>query len=200
MRSVSPVIFETERLYAREFVKEDAADVFEYAGSVESSGFMEFSPESFEGCERFIEGRLASQIASPRTYYDLALCLKDEDKMIGAMGIYLSDDLKQGELGYILKDGYRRMGYATEAAKGFLRFGFLGLGLHRITAKCDDMNAASYRVMEKIGMRREGYFIKAEYRRTFGKPGWRSSYLYAMLQKEYLMSLPDGDYSPSGDG
>lgn len=198
MRPVSPVVFETERLYAREFVKDDAEGVFEYAGNLESSGFQEFSPESFENVKLFVESRLAAQIASPRQFWDLVLCLKDTDEMVGVMGVYPYDEFRQGELGYNLKKRFWGMGYATEAAEGFLRFCFMGLGLHRITAKCDERNEASYRVMERIGMRREGHFIKAEYRRTFGKYGWRSMYHYAILKKEYLSSLPDGDYSPDG--
>lgn len=198
MDPVSSVIFETERLYAREFTKGDADGVFEYAGNLESSGFQPFSPESYEDVVKFVESRLAAQLETPRRTYDLVLCLKDTDEMIGAMGMYLTDDRRQAELGYNLKKRFWGMGYATEAAKGFLRFGFLGLELHRITAKCDDRNAASYRVMERIGMRREGHFIKADYTRVFGKQGWRSTYHYAILQKEYLSSLPDGAYSPTG--
>lgn len=198
MDPVSPVVFETERLYAREFVREDAEGVFEYAGNLESSGFQAFSPESFEDVTKIVESRLASQIESPRKNYDFILCLKDTDEMIGAMGLSISDEGRQAELGYNLKKRFWGNGYATEAAKGFLKFGFLGLELHRITARCDEENIASYRVMEKIGMRREGHFIKSEYRRVFGKTGWRSSYSYAILKKEYLLGLPDGDYSPDG--
>ena len=198
MRPLSTVIFETERLYARDFVKEDAQDVFEYAGNLESSGFQSFSPESYEDVVKFVESRLAEQLKEPRGFFDLVLCLKDTDEMVGAIGIYLDADRRQAELGYNLKKRFWHNGYATEAAKGFLRFGFLGLDLHRITARCDDMNAASYRVMERIGMRREAHFIKAEYTTVFGRKGWRSTYHYAILQKEYLNSLEDGDYSPDG--
>ena len=197
MDPISPVIFETERLYAREFVREDADDVFEYAGNIENSGFLPFSPESYEDVKKFIESRLALQIEDPRKAYDLVLCLKETDEFVGAMGLYLSDDRKQADLGYTFKKRHWHNGYATEAALGFLRFGFLGLDLHRIAARCDDRNTASYRVMERIGMRREGHFIKSEYSRIFGKMGWRSMYHYAILQKEYLSSLPDGDYSPT---
>lgn len=200
MEPRSPVLFQTERLYAREFVMEDAPDVFEYAGDLESSGFQPFSPESYEDVVKFVESRLAAQLASPRRIYDIVLCLKDTDEMIGAMGIYLDEDRRQAELGYNLKKRFWNRGYATEAAKGFLGFGFLGLDLHRITARCDDKNTASFRVMEKIGMRREGHFIKADYTTVFGKKGWRSTYHYAILQKEYLTTLADGDHSPAGDG
>lgn len=198
MDPISNVIFQTERLYARDFVREDADGVFEYAGDIESSGFQSFSPESYEDVVKFVESRLAEQIKPERSFYDLVLCLKDTDEMVGAMGIYLDEDRRQAELGYNLKKRFWRQGYATEAAKGFLRFAFLGLDLHRVTSRCDDQNEASYRVMERIGMRREAHFIKGVYTTVFGKKGWRSTYHYAILQKEFLNSLPDGDHSPEG--
>jgi RimJ/RimL family protein N-acetyltransferase len=198
MEPLSSVVFQTERLYAREFVREDADDVFEYAGNLESSGFQAFSPESYEDVVKFVESRLAEQLKPRRSFFDAVICLKDTDEMVGAMGIYLDKDGRQAELGYNLKKRFWHNGYATEAAKGFLRFGFLGLDLHRITARCDDRNTASYKVMERIGMRREGHFIKADYTTVFGKKGWRSTYHYAILQKEFLMTLGDGDYSPTG--
>ncbi|MBO4562111.1 MAG: GNAT family N-acetyltransferase [Clostridia bacterium] len=200
MDPVSSVVFETERLYLREFVREDAPAVFEYAGNIENTGFLPFSPEPYEDVLAFIERKLADQIESPRRKYDLAICLKETDEMIGSMSLILSEDKRQAELGYLLNMRHWHKGYATEAAKGFLRFGFLGLDLHRIHARCDDRNAASYGVMERIGMRREAHFIKNEYTTVFAKKGWRSTYYYAILQKEYLMGLSDGDHSPVSGG
>lgn len=198
MKPISPVIIETERLYAREFVLEDAPSVHAYAGSVENTGFLPWSPESLEDVELFVKRRLAAQIERSRRDYDLAVCLKDTDEMIGAVGLNLNEDLDQAELGYIINMKHWRKGYAYEAAKGFLAYGFLGLELHRIYARCDDENAASYGVMEKLGMRREAHFIKDEYASVRGRKSWRSHLIYAMLQKEYLMRLPDGAYSPDG--
>ena len=198
MDPVSPVILETERLYAREFTPGDAEAVFEYAGNIENTGFLPFSPEPMEEVVKFLERRLAEQIQSPRSQYELALCLKETDELIGSMGLKLSEDGRQGELGYLLNMRFWHEGYAAEAALGFLRFGFLGLDLHRIHAFCDDQNSASYGVMERIGMRREAHFIKDRFTRVFAKEGWRSTYHYAILQKEYLMRLPDGDHSPDG--
>lgn len=198
MEPISNVIFETDRLYARDFASEDADAVFAYAGNVENTGFLPFSPETVEQAAAFVEHAMADRLQEPRRDYDLALCLKENDVLIGAVGLYLSEDRRQAELGYVLDMRYWHNGYAREAARGFMRFGFLGLDLHRIWAKCDDRNFASLHVMESIGMRREGHFIKSEYTTVFGKKGWRSTYLCAMLQKEYLMALPDGTYSPTG--
>jgi RimJ/RimL family protein N-acetyltransferase len=198
MDPVSPVVLETERLYAREFVQSDAASVFEYAGSIENTGFLPFSPEPMEEVVKYVGRRLADQIESPRRQYELAVCLKDTDEMIGAMTLKLSEDGRQAELGYVFNMRFWHKGYATEAARGFLKLGFLGFEVDRIFAWCDEENTASARVMERIGMRREGVFKKDRYTRAFAREGWRSTCYYAILKKEYLMALPDGDYSPDG--
>ena len=60
-------------------------------------------------------------------------------------------------LGYWIGAPAARQGYMTEAARTMLRFGFKQLSLHRIYATCDPDNIGSVRVLEKLGMRREGY-------------------------------------------
>ena len=72
--------------------------------------------------------------------------------------VSLSAENKEGEIGYILNRRYWNQGYMTEAARKVVSFGFEQLGLHRIIATCDPANIGSYRVMEKIGMQREGLF------------------------------------------
>ena len=198
MDPVSPILYSTERLYAREIVREDADGVFEYAGDIENSGYMSWSPLSYERALLFIEQCLASQIESPRRRYRLALCRKEDDAFIGTVTLTLDDELRQGSVGYILIKSHWHCGYASEAVRGLLTFAFLGLDLHRITAACDDKNSASVRVMESVGMRREAHQIKSVYGTVFGKKGWRSLYQYAMLQKEFLCGLADGYYSPDG--
>ncbi len=193
--SPSPVLFETKRLFAREFTETDVEAVFAYSGSAENTEFMDWGPENHIGVVRFVQSRLSSQIAENRTVYDLALCLKSTGELIGSAGLTLDESREQGELGYILHRAHWRRGYAAEAARGFLRFGFLGLDLHRIHARCDTENAASRHVMESIGMRREAHFKSSRRIRVRQKLQWRSEYVYAMLQTEYLKTLPDGIHS-----
>lgn len=196
--AVSPVIFETERIAAREFAKSDIDSVYEYSSDIENCAFMDWAPESREGVESFIESRLASQITEPRRTYDLILTLKSTNEIIGSMGLYLDNEGTQAEIGWILNKRFWHMGLAHEAALGFLRFGFLGLELHRIYARCDTENHASYALMERLGMRREAFFVKDRFAKVRQKQSWRSTYVYAMLKKEYLKKLPDGLYSPDG--
>jgi ribosomal-protein-alanine N-acetyltransferase len=94
--------------------------------------------------------------------------------MIGTCG-FTSIDVanRRGEIGYVLNPDYHRLGYAPEAAKRVLEFGFTRLELNRIEARFMKGNEPSRRVAEKIGMTFEGYardelFVKGEYR-TVGR-------------------------------
>lgn len=183
------VLFETERLFVREFKPDDIEAVLEYSGDAENTAFMDWGPSSRESVCEFISSRLASQIASPRKFFDLAVCLKETGELIGSVGLYYDEAMKQADLGYIFNKRFWGKGYASEAAKGMLRFGFMNLDLHRITSKCDSENLASEAVMKRIGMRKEGETKKSIYTRVRGKEQWRGEKLYAMLQKEFLNAL-----------
>ena len=91
------------------------------------------------------------------------------------------DESRQGELGYIFAHSHWGRGYATEAARAVLRYGFTELDLHRIYATCRPANIASWRVMEKLGMRREGHLVEHRWM----KERWQDSYLYAILDHEW---------------
>ncbi len=72
------------------------------------------------------------------------------------------------------------MGYATEAAQAMLHNGFSTMSLHRIIATCQPENVPSWRVMEKLGMRREGFFKKC----IPSEEGLWDEYYYAILREE----------------
>lgn len=198
MEEVSPTVYETERLYAREFALEDEVVMADILGEPEDRPFAAGLPGGAEGAAAYVGSCLAHMIELPRRVYELAVCMKGQTEPIGAVRLALDEDPAQGELGYIIKKELRGCGYAQEAAAGMLRFAFLGQDLHRVYAKCDEKNEASAHVLERIGMRREGcskYSLRVMIR---GVVCWRSVYHYAMLSKEYLNGLPDGVFSPTG--
>jgi RimJ/RimL family protein N-acetyltransferase len=84
--------------------------------------------------------------------------------LMGAIGLHVDMEHNRAELGYWLGHRYWRNGYTTEAAKAMLRYGFEELHLRRVFARHFGMNPASGRVMQKIGMTREGvmrqHFVK----------------------------------------
>ncbi len=183
------ILFETERLYIREFNIDDVESVHTYAGDAENTYFMPWGPESLEGVRKFVFNKLTSQLLEPRVDFDFAVCLKSTGELIGSMGLTLDKERTQGELGYIIKKTHWRMGYASEAACAFLKFGFMNLDLHRIFAKCDGENLASESVMKKIGMRKEAEFRSSCFTTVNSIEQWRDEKVYAMLQTEFLKLL-----------
>lgn len=86
----------------------------------------------------------------------------------------------RGELGYVLAPGAEGNGYATEAARAVIGWGFAA-GLHRIVAHADARNTASIAVMERLGMRREAFLVRNE--RVKGE--WTDEVVHALLAQEW---------------
>jgi RimJ/RimL family protein N-acetyltransferase len=88
----------------------------------------------------------------------------------------------QAELGWSIDPSYGGRGYATEAVAALLRICFEGLGLRRVTANCFADNTASWRLMERLGMRRELHALRESLHRS-GE--WLDGMGYAMLADEW---------------
>jgi RimJ/RimL family protein N-acetyltransferase len=87
------------------------------------------------------------------------------------------------EIGWAIASSQQGRGYATEAARALIDFAFSTLRCHRMVATCQPENAASWRVMEKLGMRREAHFRQGLYQET-GE--WWDEYFYALLAGEHF--------------
>jgi RimJ/RimL family protein N-acetyltransferase len=88
----------------------------------------------------------------------------------------------QAELGWVIDPACAGNGFATEAASALLRICFVELGLRRVYAQCFADNAASWRIMEKLGMRREEYAVRDSLHRS-GQ--WMDGMRYAILSDEW---------------
>jgi RimJ/RimL family protein N-acetyltransferase len=101
--------------------------------------------------------------------------------LAGLCGVVILRGAEEGEIWYLVAPESWGKGIATEAAKLLLDFGFGELGLHRIWATCLPENPASARVLEKVGMRKEGFLV--DNLKIHGV--WKSCNLYAMLAGEW---------------
>lgn len=172
----------TKRLALREFAKGDWQAVHEYASDPEVVRYVDWGPNTEKETRDFIRRTMASCKEKPRRDYQFAVILKEEDRLIGACDIHLSEPPHQeASIGYCLNRHYWGNGYATEATRRLLAFGFDELQLHRIFATCDPQNKGSVRVLEKAGMRREGRLRDHKW----VKGRWRDSFLYAILDHEW---------------
>ena len=88
----------------------------------------------------------------------------------------------QAELGWVVDPAHAGQGYATEAATALLRICFEGLGLRRVVAQCFADNVASWRLMERLGMRRETHTVRESLHRS-GE--WLDGLSYALLADEW---------------
>ena len=88
--------------------------------------------------------------------FSFAITLKENGALIGAIGLHSVSVHEKAEMGYWLGKEYWGKGYASEAAKCMVKFGFEQLHLHRIFAHYFMHNPASRRVMEKAGLKFEG--------------------------------------------
>ena len=116
-------------------------------------------------------------------YFDWAITLRDTGKMIGTCGFSaLYPEHMRGEIGYVINPHYWGVGIATDAAKMVISFAFEQLGLNRVEAKHMVGNDASGRVMEKLGMKKEG--VLREY--MFVKGSYEDICLYSITAADYF--------------
>lgn len=113
-----------------------------------------------------------------------AIEIETRCNVIGLCGIAMLHGSEQGEIWYLVKPDYWGRGIAAEAARELVRIGFTELKLHRMFATCLPQNPASSRVLEKIGMRKEGYQVKSL--KIHGV--WHDCFLYAILRDEWERS------------
>jgi RimJ/RimL family protein N-acetyltransferase len=120
------------------------------------------------------------------TYQGDNLMLAIEERasgtLIGSVNlIWRSQEHAQGEIGYTLHPDHQGRGYASEAARAMLSFGFLDMRLHRISGICDERNQRSRLLLERVGMQQEARLREVEW----VKGAWVSHVLYAILRPEW---------------
>lgn len=175
---------ETERLLLRPFEETDFEAVHAYASVTENVRYMPWGPNDESQTKAFILQTIAQSKEKPCRNYHYAAVLKSNKKIIGGCSLSISSD-DEAEVGWILHRDYWNQGFGTEMGKRIIEFGFKGLGLHRIIAHCDTENYGSYRVMERIGMRREGCFLEARPANKFSDKKYGDEYSYAILRDEW---------------
>lgn len=155
-RSAATPPLVTERLELRRFTPADLEPLLGVFGDPEVMRYV--------GAERrpLDRQQVAALMARAEAQWQqqgfglLAVVERETGRLIGEAGI---QPLEQGpdiEAGYTLARAAWGRGYATEAARAILAWAFVGLGLHRLVAVADPANAASLRVLDKVGMARLG--------------------------------------------
>src|SRR5215831_8922711 len=94
---------------------------------------------------------------------------------------WVSERDRTAEIGFIFDPRHQGRGFATEAARAMLEWAFETASVHRVVGRLEARNAASARVLEKLGMRLEAHLVKNEW----VKGEWQSELVYAILDREW---------------
>ena len=153
MRSY-PMI-QTDRLFLRPFLITDAKDVQRLAGDKEvSDTLFTFDPSRVGVSQQWIVDQ--HEFFEQGKWINLAVTESPGGMLIGSVGLDIDPEHNHAEIIYWLGRMYWGRGYATEAARAVLEYGFAELRLHRVYARFMTRNPASGRVLKKIGMTWEG--------------------------------------------
>jgi RimJ/RimL family protein N-acetyltransferase len=181
--SVHPVTLTGQRVTLRELDASDTHAAYEWASDPAFFRYMSADPVASVAEEAlFIRDVQKHARTRPRVHYTLGIVERGADALIGIVRLSVIEPAQRGaDLGYGLRADRWGKGYATDAARTVVDFGFATLGLHRVWALCDPRNTGSRRVMEKVGMRYEGRHRDHVY--AHGE--WRDSLVFAVLEDEW---------------
>jgi RimJ/RimL family protein N-acetyltransferase len=174
---------ETERLKLRPFNRGDVDAVFAYRSLPAVARYLFDDPMSHEECAEAVRLR-AGQIAFAGEGDKILLAIerKADSRLIGEVSlIWRSIADEQAEIGYILHPEAQGQGHATEAAQALLGFAFGQVRLHRVYARCDARNAASAKVMARLGMREEAHL----HEHAFVKGRWDEELIFSILDRDW---------------
>jgi RimJ/RimL family protein N-acetyltransferase len=173
----------TERLALRPFERDDFEAIWAYRGLEDVNQWLGGSLDHDETLQRFAEPSDGLT----------QLTILHEGEIVGDLMLRVQDAWAQrdvvdqaratvGVLGWTMHPDVGGRGLATEAVRELVRHAFDDLGLRRVVAECFADNQPSWRLMERIGMRREAHHLRDSLHRTLG---WQDEYVYALLAEEW---------------
>jgi RimJ/RimL family protein N-acetyltransferase len=172
----------TARLILRPFTLADLDDVWAWQSHPDVARFMLWEPRDRERSRKSVEQMVAEdRLIGEGDCLSLAVEWSEPNRVVGSVElVWVSESDRQGEIGFVVHPDFQGRGVAAEAAARMLRLGFEELGLHRIVGRCDARNTGSWRLMARLGMRREAH--RVESRRFKGE--WCDEFEYAILRRE----------------
>jgi aminoglycoside 6'-N-acetyltransferase len=173
----------SERIVLRRFRLDELPALVAYRSMPEVARFQGWpAPYPMTEGADLITRMMSGHPDTPGEWFQFAVALRSSGELIGECGAKtMAPDSQQAELGYTVAPAHQGRGYATEAARALLGYLFGALGKHRVTAYCDPRNAASERVLRRLGMRREGHLVES----TWMKGEWTDDLVYALLDWEW---------------
>lgn len=178
---------ETDRLVLRAHRMSDLDDLTAFHGDPEVVRYVPWPVRDRAATAETLQVKLIqTELVAHGQWLVLAVELRSTGTVIGEVLLKWASD-RQGEVGFAFGRDHHGQGYAAEAATAMLRLGFDDFGFHRITAVCIEENAASARLLTRLGMRQEARLVD----NVFFKGAWATQLVFAMLEDEWR-SRADG--------
>lgn len=173
------IYIETDRLILRNYKQSDVGDYFAYMSLSSTAQHEDFEPYSLDECKKVVGERLCDDA------FWMAE-LKENGRVIGDI-CYREGAYETYEIAYDFNPAYGKKGYATEACKALIDYIFFTLKGRRLYIGVNEDNTASWRLLERLGLRREAHCIEdvAFKKDSAGNPIYVNSYFYAMLKREW---------------
>ncbi len=166
----------------RDYTTDDIAAVFDYVKDPVYWQYQRSEAPTAEQIKTLIEWVVREQSAAPRLLYFLAAARRDTGEVVGEAVLKIVNPAdRQGELGFGVVPRYWKHGYGTEIGHAVLDAAFGQFKLHRVSGQSSPDNKSSIRVMQKLGMAREGLLRDVHY----GRGKWWSSVVYGLLEAEH---------------
>jgi RimJ/RimL family protein N-acetyltransferase len=172
-----------ERITLRRLRLADAAEFVAYRSHPDVARYQSWNaPYPADQAERLIRAMAGQHPDTPGEWFQFAVTLRSTGELIGDCGSKTdASDPRLAEIGYTIAAGHQGNGYGSDTVRTLVGYLFDARGKHRVTASCDPRNAASIRLLERVGLRREGHL-----RESFWLGGeWTDDLLFAMLDREW---------------
>jgi aminoglycoside 6'-N-acetyltransferase len=171
----------TDRLILRDFRLDDETDAFRFFGDPEVTHYLPWPTRDWEESVAELRRFAAETVFSYGEWTRFAIEVAATARLAGGVVVRIDSETdRQAEIGWWLSRDAQGHGYGYEAVRAAMAWA-VRRGAHRLFARADVRNEPSIRLMERLGMRREGVFRECQ----FAKGEWIDLAYYAVLAREF---------------
>jgi RimJ/RimL family protein N-acetyltransferase len=173
---------ETERLVLRPYCAGDFDGLYAIQSDAEVARYLYNEPRSAQETRDLLARKIAGPaLGAEGDWMSAAVVERTTGALVGDVALnWVSEPHRTAEVGFVFHPDHQGKGYATEAARPVVAWAFAA-GFHRVIGRAEARNAASARVLEKLGLRREAHLVENEW----VKGEWQSELVYAILEREW---------------
>lgn len=186
MATKSDLPIDTERLRLRSFQKSDLDAMMAYHALPDVQRYLDWKARDRGEVKTALEAMVKQKrLTRPGEIIHLAVTRKSDDLLIGQISLRWTDATAgQAELRFIFSPFHRKQGYASEAVRAAMDYGFDNFNFHRIFARCAGKNQASARLLKNLGMRLEAHYRE----HALFQGEWDEELHFAILDREWRRS------------